>query len=622
MLFRSGNLWLSSYDRAYKIFFKPPVTDNYPLSSIKQKLGWDANILNICPDDDNVIWLSQDRYGLCLYDLNTKTISFSNIEDYSGSTEAALMTSSSYSSGVWINPRGTSNLLRLTQKNKKINVEEEIRLRSKIPHIGEISSFVEDRCGNLWIIANQHLFVRTKSDPETINLLDEKIEVNAVTLSDTGDIYIVAEDSFIYKVSLSGKNIVNESIAKFDLLNSKEKISYFKMGYKGTFWLITSLDRIFKSDQEYRFTNLSLLEKEIVDCSVLSLEIYEEIIRIATNKRIVEYNVDTENIKLYNTNDENICVDLFRHKAFHTDSKGGLFAGGHGGFTYFRPDSFMANRNKNSIIVISDIKIDSKTIFFDKNNNSPNSLDKIVIDKSAKNIEINISDLKYNSEGVINYSYILKGKEREWNCNIKNDNKIIYENLSAGRYELYVKTENNKDKSTLPVLLLVIEKEASAFRTIYAYIIYVIIIMIIIYLVCRLFIFKRVPKPLNIENKAFSQDDLNDTSSEDNHFLHLLNRSINNHIDSPDFDIEILCEEMNMSKSTIYRKLKSINGLTPLDYIRRIKLQRACVLLKERELNISQIAYSLGFSNPKYFSKCFKEEFNITPSEYQQKNNL
>ena len=216
----------------------------------------------------------------------------------------------------------------------------------------------------------------------------------------------------------------------------------------------------------------------------------------------------------------------------------------------------------------------------------------------------------------------MKGKKREWNCNIKKDNKSKYENLSAGRYELYVKTENNKDKSTLPVLLLVIEKEASAFRTIYAYIIYVIIIMIIIYLVCRLFIFKRVPKPLNIENKAFSQDDLNDTSSEDNHFLHLLNRSINNHIDSPDFDIEILCEEMNMSKSTIYRKLKSINGLTPLDYIRRIKLQRACVLLKERELNISQIAYSLGFSNPKYFSKCFKEEFNITPSEYQQKNNL
>lgn len=74
---------------------------------------------------------------------------------------------------------------------------------------------------------------------------------------------------------------------------------------------------------------------------------------------------------------------------------------------------------------------------------------------------------------------------------------------------------------------------------------------------------------------------------------------------------------MNMSRSTLTRKLKAITGKTPLDFIRHLKMEKACQLLNDRNKTISEVALMLGYYDRKYFTICFKEEFGITPSEYR-----
>ena len=106
----------------------------------------------------------------------------------------------------------------------------------------------------------------------------------------------------------------------------------------------------------------------------------------------------------------------------------------------------------------------------------------------------------------------------------------------------------------------------------------------------------------------------------DKQFLQSIINSIEQHLEEPEFDLEQLSSDLNMSKSTLYRKIKSMTGLTPLDFIRNIKMKRACMMLLTQQMNISEVDYAVGFSNPKYFSKCFKDEFGLTPSEYQQRN--
>ena len=82
---------------------------------------------------------------------------------------------------------------------------------------------------------------------------------------------------------------------------------------------------------------------------------------------------------------------------------------------------------------------------------------------------------------------------------------------------------------------------------------------------------------------------------------------------------EKFMQKVMLSRTIFYRKLKSIIGLTPVDFIRETRIKRAVQLIDSGEYNFSQIAYMTGFSDPKYFSKCFKKVMGVTPTEYKEK---
>lgn len=90
-------------------------------------------------------------------------------------------------------------------------------------------------------------------------------------------------------------------------------------------------------------------------------------------------------------------------------------------------------------------------------------------------------------------------------------------------------------------------------------------------------------------------------------------------LDSSDLSVEELSAHLGMSRVRLYKKIKQITGKTPIGFIRVIRLKRAAQMLRESQLNVSEIAYQTGFNNPKVFSKYFKEEFGILPSLYQNR---
>jgi len=84
----------------------------------------------------------------------------------------------------------------------------------------------------------------------------------------------------------------------------------------------------------------------------------------------------------------------------------------------------------------------------------------------------------------------------------------------------------------------------------------------------------------------------------------------------PEFSVEDFSHDMYMNRVTLYRKILSITGKTPIEFIRSIRLKRAAQLLEKSGLSIGEIAYEVGFNNPKNFTKFFKEEFKMLPSKY------
>ncbi len=91
---------------------------------------------------------------------------------------------------------------------------------------------------------------------------------------------------------------------------------------------------------------------------------------------------------------------------------------------------------------------------------------------------------------------------------------------------------------------------------------------------------------------------------------------VEENIASPNLSVEDLSRHLGMSRVHLYKKLLSITGRPPIEFIRVIRLKRAAQMLKDPAQNVSDVAYAVGFNNPKYFSKYFKEEFGVLPSKY------
>ncbi|MDE5997751.1 MAG: response regulator [Muribaculaceae bacterium] len=96
-------------------------------------------------------------------------------------------------------------------------------------------------------------------------------------------------------------------------------------------------------------------------------------------------------------------------------------------------------------------------------------------------------------------------------------------------------------------------------------------------------------------------------------------KEINAHIDDPEFNVEKLSIEVGVSRAHLHRKMKDLIGMTPSDYIRNIRLKRACELLRRPDIEVTQVAYKIGFTSQPHFSSHFKRYTGFSPSEYRSK---
>lgn len=94
---------------------------------------------------------------------------------------------------------------------------------------------------------------------------------------------------------------------------------------------------------------------------------------------------------------------------------------------------------------------------------------------------------------------------------------------------------------------------------------------------------------------------------------------VNENIQNENFGIEMMIDQLNMSQSTLFRKIKALTGLSLTGFIRSVKLKHAAKLILQTDVKLSQIAFEVGFNDYKYFTKCFQQQFECLPSEYRQK---
>jgi AraC-like DNA-binding protein len=82
-----------------------------------------------------------------------------------------------------------------------------------------------------------------------------------------------------------------------------------------------------------------------------------------------------------------------------------------------------------------------------------------------------------------------------------------------------------------------------------------------------------------------------------------------------DLSVETIGAELGLSRVQLYRKVKALTGQSPVELLRRARLQRGRQLLQSTDKTVSEVAYEVGFSAPSYFTKCFKDEYGISPAD-------
>lgn len=108
-------------------------------------------------------------------------------------------------------------------------------------------------------------------------------------------------------------------------------------------------------------------------------------------------------------------------------------------------------------------------------------------------------------------------------------------------------------------------------------------------------------------------------SNTDQSFISRLRHIIHERMTDTDFSVEVIGAEIGLSRVQLYRKVKALTGSTPVDLIRKARLSQSYHLLQTTDMSISEVAYTVGFSAPSYFTKCFKEEYGLLPNEVSSK---
>src|SRR5690606_15896542 len=107
---------------------------------------------------------------------------------------------------------------------------------------------------------------------------------------------------------------------------------------------------------------------------------------------------------------------------------------------------------------------------------------------------------------------------------------------------------------------------------------------------------------------------------EDRRLLEQSMKLVEENIEDPDFNVQVLVKKIGMSQSAYYRKIKSITGQSVVEFIRDVRIKRAGQLLRESKMRISDVAITVGIEDMKYFRKVFRQVFEMSPSEYSKQH--
>lgn len=542
---------------------------------------------------------------------------------------------------------------------------------------GSVSKVLEDRHGHWWVATDRGLGVRYADGREVCfaaiagadTLLKQSIE-DLVEDKD-GTLWLLLRNRGM--VHLSGElnrpdGIVCKAYQADNGLLPVNTVFCSCLSADGTLWVGTDGGGLCRYDRERdRFE--SLHERwHLPGDMVMSMENDDYgCLWMGTNAGLACLQVgrgDEQQLRVYTTLD-GLPDNYFTPRA--SDSYGGrLYFGTTQGAVVFRPRQPQQSPLVRHQVGIVGLRIDGEPVA------CPPSgvVDMITVPGTASVFAVSFASLTYSGQQKYVYSYRLKGVDSRWHD--ASDNRWArYAHLSPGRYTLEVRATdgygNWSDVRSISVTI-----EPPLWRTWWAYLIYIVVGAVFVYLLVRevrsrMMTRNRLQMQLGDDgqsqvvvkhinenengnengngngNKNEDEDgnengsgkvkqkgrgmlaieirDLNFTDA-DEEFLRQAVERVSSHLSDSDYGPQQLCDDMALSRTTLFRRLKTLTGMNASQFISELRLKAACRFIdqnRDKSIRISDLAYELGFNDPKYFSLLFRKKYGLSPTDYMER---
>ena len=306
---------------------------------------------------------------------------------------------------------------------------------------------------------------------------------------------------------------------------------------------------------------------------------------------------------------------------------------------------------------------------------SPVGLKTLVLKSDENSFTLQLTDLPFADHPTAVYAYRLEGSDHEWHYLDKGNLDISYNGLSYGDYHLTVHVLDGEGNIGDEVYALDISVLPPWYLTIWSKLFYLTLLIVFISWIinshfvkkqleeaerqkaeildqvkARMEFYAQLAEQLKaaVAHRSFEEvsqlvsstldvdisgkdalpaivaDQENVSKPEieldelDKRLLDQITKVVEENMVDSNFNVTMLQEKMGMGNKQLYRKVKALTGQTPVEYIRDMRLRKAAMLLKAGKFSVSEVMYTVGFSNSSYFSKCFSKAFGMTPTEYMK----
>ncbi len=335
---------------------------------------------------------------------------------------------------------------------------------------------------------------------------------------------------------------------------------------------------------------------------------------VSTRKGISRIASDFKTIRSYDTND-GLLSNFFLSRSVVSDKLGNIYFGSSKGVVWFHPDSIYDNPYKADAQIV-EFNINEKKVPISNKSVLKQSIEltnEIVLNRDQSSFSFQLAALNYSNPEKNKIEYKLEGYDNEWQ--IARGNQIAaYSEISPGTYTFCVRVSNDDGVWNPTQRKITVKIVRPFWMSWYAILFYLLMLSALYY-----FIHKRIQKELEsrtISGKIIIQSPISEEDTADQKFIKKALALIHENIADHEFGVLQLADKMNCSRPQLYRKVIAITGISVSDFIKQTRLTKAAQILLQKTGNISDVAYRVGYDDPGYFSKCFKQHYGETPASY------